>query len=259
MFKRYVTTYRLTLGEQASPSPPPCRHAKNPVTGHCKHCLLATRKGLCVQSNPCHLHVAEDDTFWQKVAKHEQGLKTRRENEKRKRDRKKAGKALPPPDPSDVIDIEDPASPNDTAAPKDDAPVDPRDVVTVGDSNEQSPAPPHSPAASVSSLESIGDADDEGDQKDDDDGSDSTISLLDMSKYTASSARNTLPAKVQHERKSNAKMFARVVGELDARDATLRLHLANARGGAVHECKVVRPQGTSDGFSLRTVLCYVLS
>ena len=83
-------------------------------------------------SNPCHLHVGEDVTFWQKVDKHEANLKVRRDNEKKKRDRKKNQQGGPAPDPDDIIDIDNPASPDDTAAPqKFEAPIDPRDVITV--------------------------------------------------------------------------------------------------------------------------------
>ena len=72
---------------------------------------------------------------------------------KKKRDRKRNQQGGQAPDPDDIIDIDNPASPDDTVAPrKVEAPIDPRDVVTVPDSNEQSPVPPHSPAASVDSL-----------------------------------------------------------------------------------------------------------
>ena len=163
----------MTLGKHAtSPSPPPCRHAKDPVTGHCKHCLLATRQSLCVQSNTCHLHVGEDVTFWQKFDKRKANLKARRDNEKKKRDPKKNQQGGPTPDPHDIIDIDNPASPDDTVAPRRvEAPIGPSDVVTVPDSNEQSPMPPHSPAASVDSLHSEDDENGNEDRKEDVDGS----------------------------------------------------------------------------------------
>ena len=236
----------MTLGEQAtSPSPPPCRHAKNPVTGHCKHCLLATRHSLCVASNPCHLHIGEDVTFWQKVDKHEANLKTRRDNEKKKRALKRNPQGGQVPELEEIIDIDNPASPDDTAAPrKVEAPIDPRDVVTVPDSNEQSPVPPHSPAASVDSLHTENDDNGDGERKEDvDESSDGSLSLLDVSRSDSSTARTVLPRSVQHERKSNAKMFTRVVGAHDARAATVRLALSKVRGGAVQRCKVIRPRG----------------
>ena len=111
------------------------------------------------------------------------------------------------------------------------APIDPRDVVTVPDSNEQSPVPPHSPAASVDSLHTEnGDNGDEDRKEDVDGSSDDSLSLLDVSRSDSSTARSVLPKSVQHERNSNSKLFPGVTGAHDARGATVRLALSNVRG-----------------------------
>ena len=127
------------------------------------------------------------------------------------------------------------------------------EVVTIQDSADTSPAavPPHSPAASVSPLGSedeevaaTGDADATKDYAED---SDSSLSLLDVSAPPFKPHRNVLPAKVSQER-NTSNMFARVVGELDARDATVRLSFANREGGPVETCRII----SADGNSIRT-------
>ena len=176
-------SYRLTLGDRTdSPSPPPCSHSKNPVTGHCKHCLIATRNSLCVQSNPCHKHASEPDTFWAKVAKHASKLENRRAHEKQKRlDNKKPKPHKPivrkmPKLPLEVVHIDVPDSPDEEAAPDHDAHSSDRDDFT--EELVPQPVPPPSPTASVSPL----DSEDEAEGHQDADGgsqearSDSTVS-----------------------------------------------------------------------------------
>ena len=78
-----------------SPSPPPCSHAKHPITKHCKNCLISTRKIVCCKEMPCHRHADESDEFWHRVAAHEITLKQRsvKKAEKKQQQRASGGSA----------------------------------------------------------------------------------------------------------------------------------------------------------------------
>lgn len=93
-----------------STSPPKCTHQKHHVLKHCYTCFIEHRAVACTKATPCHKHLDRPDSFWEKVKKHDEGLRKRREKAKAKRAekprkqptrRKKRSppKVVPPPSP----------------------------------------------------------------------------------------------------------------------------------------------------------------